>query len=137
LQILGLYNSRQSNVFKILKELRNAQLFLPIIVINVSNGYKTFITIYPAFYSVDPHAAIPQVLAQSICKDQGNFLVSKTEHIIELSVFLVDSSDIPSIYALAKDMAVSFPRFYRLDLFFERRCEIVSFLLTVNHYNRA
>jgi hypothetical protein len=107
--------------------LRIAQLLLPIIHINVSASGWTSIGIYPAFYSVDPRAAIPQVLAQ----------LSKAENDIYLSIYLVDSSDIPSIYALAKDMAVSFPRIYYLNLIFERRCEIVSFLLTVNHYNRA
>jgi hypothetical protein len=135
LQILGLYNPRRrSSVLKILKELRNAQLFLPIIFMHASASYGdtfTSITIYPAFCSVDPHAEIPQVLVQSLCRDH------KTENSTRLSVYLVDSSDIPSLYALAKDMAVSFPRFDHLYLFFERQCEIVSFLLTVNHYNRA
>jgi hypothetical protein len=107
--------------------LRNAQLLLSIIHIDVSASGWTSIEIYPAFYSVDPRAAIPQVLAQ----------LFKAENDIYLSIYLVDSSDIPSIYALAKDMAVSFPRIYYLTLIFERRCEIVSFLLTVNHYNRA
>ena len=41
----------------------------------------------------------------------------------------------PSIFALAKDMAVIFPQIGSLNLWFERRCEIVSLLLTLNDYN--
>ena len=55
--------------------------------------------------------------------------------VTELSIYLIDSFDMPSIYTLAKDMAVSFLRTGRLNLWFERRCEIVSFLLTVDDYN--
>jgi hypothetical protein len=97
----------------------------------------TYISIYPAFYSVDRRAAMPQVLAQSFRKDQGNFLVIKAENIQVLFIYLNDTSDMPSIYALAKDMAVIFPQIASLYMRFERRCEIVSFLLTVDNYNRA
>ena len=55
----------------------------------------------------------------------------------ELTIHLIDSSDMPSIYALAKDMAVSFPLVQWLNLWFDGRCEIVNFLLTVNDYNRT
>jgi hypothetical protein len=108
----------------------------------LSSGYVAgpvlvaYIAIYPAFCSVDRRAEIPQALAQSFCKDRGNFLVTKAENIRGLIIHLNDSSDMPSIYALAKDMAVSFPQI-TLYLWFERRCEIVSFLLIVDDYNCA
>ena len=62
-------------------------------------------------------------------------MLSKTHNIRGLSIYLIDSSDIPSIYALAKEMAVYFPQISWLNLWFERRCNIVSFLLTVYDYN--
>ena len=77
-----------------------------------------------------------QVLAQSFCKDQGpddDFMLARD--IDALTIYLNDSSDMPSIYALAKDMTVSFPHIHYLKLCFEHRCEIVSFLLTVDDYN--
>jgi hypothetical protein len=61
-------------------------------------------------------------------------MVAKANNITQLSIYLFDSSDIPSAYALAKEMAVTFPRIDWLNLWFERRCEIVSFLLTVDDY---
>ena len=77
-----------------------------------------------------------QLLAQSFCKDQGSYMLAKADVISELSIYLIDSSDMPSIYALVKDMTVSFPQIGWLNLWFERRCEIVSFLsLTVDNYN--
>ena len=57
--------------------------------------------------------------------------------VTELTIYLIDSSDISSIYALAKDMVVSFSQIGRLNLWFEHRYKIVSFLLTVNDYNRT
>jgi hypothetical protein len=122
--------------------LHNAQLLLPIIVI-LSSGYSagpvlvSYIAIYPAFCSVDRRSAIPQVLAQSFCKDQGSSLVTKAENIRGLTIHLNDSSDMPFLYALARDMAVIFPQTTWVYLWFESRCEIVSFLLTVDDYNHA
>ena len=116
-------------MLKTLKELHNAQLFLPIVVTLERESFITVtdhIGIFPAFYSVDRCATFPQVLAQSIRKDQGKYMVAKAENITQLSIYLIDASDMPSIYALAKDMAVSFPRIDWLNLWFERRCEIVS-----------
>jgi hypothetical protein len=136
LQILGLYtNGSLENILKALKELHDAQLFLPIVL---TLDRKSFIIvtdhigIFPVFYSVDRRATIHQLLAQSFCKDQGKYMVAKADNITQLSIYLIDSSDMPSIYALGKDMAVSFPRIDWLNLWFERRCEIVSFLLTVD-----
>jgi hypothetical protein len=87
------------------------------------------------FYSVDRRTTvtISQVLTQSFCKDnlKSKYMLAQAERVRKLSIYLIDSSDMPSIYALAKDMAVSFPRIGWLDLWFERRCEIVSFLLTI------
>ena len=51
-------------------------------------------------------------------------MVAKADNITQLSIYLIDSSDMPSINA--QDMAVSFPRVDWLNLWFKRRCEIVS-----------
>ena len=51
-------------------------------------------------------------------------MVAKADNITQLSIYLIDSSDMPSINA--QDMAVSFPRVDWLNLWFQRRCEIVS-----------
>jgi hypothetical protein len=124
LQILGICSSRiPITILNTLKELHNAQLFPPIVLIFDANA----ICIFPAFCSVDRYATISQVLAQSFCKDQGNFVAKlQAQNIRGLSIYLTDSSDIPSIRALAKDMAASFPQIRWLNLRFERRCEIVS-----------
>jgi hypothetical protein len=139
LQILGVYYPGSArHILKTLKELHDAQLFLPIVLTLDREGFTPgpdHISIFPAFYSVDRRATIPQVLAQSFCKDQGNYMLAKAGSVRELSIYLIDSSDMPSISALAKGMAVSFPQIAWLNLYFERRCEIVSFLLTVDDYN--
>ena len=64
-------------------------------------------------------------------------MVTKADNITRLSIYLINPSNLPSIYVFAKDMAVSFPRIDWLFLWFERQSEIVSFLLAVNDYNRA
>ena len=135
LQILGLYtpvNTRK--ILKILKELHNAQLLLPIVLTLNREGflpYPDHISIFPAFYSVDRLATMHQVLAQSFCKDQGYYMLARADNFHELSIYLIDSSDMLSIYALAKHMAVSFPQLRCLYLLFERQFEIVSFLLSM------
>jgi hypothetical protein len=121
-------------------ELHNAQLFLPIVVTLERQGISPIpfhISIFPAFYSVDRRATIPKVLAQSFYEDQGKFIFADGDLVYELSIYLIDSSDISSICALGKDMAASFPRVIWLNLWFERQCEIVSFLLAVDDYNRV
>jgi hypothetical protein len=136
LQVLGLYTRQPGgsdgpkNILKILKELRaDAQLFLPIFLILEQHSYSIkpyYISIFPGFYSVNLRASIPQILTQSFNgRDRDNDMVK----IIEFSIFLIDFSDLPSVYSLAKDMAVSFPQIRRLNLWFECRCEIVSFLI--------
>jgi hypothetical protein len=133
LQILGLYTKGSMRIIlKTLQELYNAQLLFPIVFMLERKRLYTVphhISIFPVFYSVDRRATICQELAQSIFK--GNHMVASAEDILELSIFLIESSDMPSIYALAKDLAVNFPRIGRLNLWFERRCEIVSFLLII------
>ena len=57
---------------------------------------------------------------------------ANTDNVTQLFIYLVDSSDMPSIYALAKDMAVTFPQIKWLFLKFKHRCMIMSFLLTVD-----
>ena len=61
----------------------------------------------------------------------------RADKIREMSIYLIDSSDMPSIHALVKDMTVNFPQIDSLNLFFERRCKIVSFLLAVNDYDHT
>ena len=57
-------------------------------------------------------------------------MVAKMNNIRKLSIYLIDSSDIPStITTLAKNMSVSFPQISYLNLCFKRRCQIVNFLL--------
>ena len=144
MQILGLYTPGGSrDVLKNLKELQNSQLSFPIVLTLERQSFNSFpdhINIFPMLYSVDRRATIPQVLAQSLslCKDEDDHympVLSKTHNIRGLSIYLIDSSDIPSIYALAKEMAVYFPQISWLNLWFEHRCNIVSFLLTVDDYN--
>ena len=72
-----------------------------------------------------------------ICKDQGDFKVSKANNIVELCIYLIDDSEMPSIYALAKDMVVRFRGVNYLDLWFKRRCEILSFFIIDRRYNRV
>ena len=136
LQILGLYIPGGTRyILKTLKELYNAQLFFPIIFTLERESFTPYpdhISIFPMFYSVDRRTTIHQVLAQSLGKDQGNYMVASVDKVRWLSIYLIDSSDIPSISALAKDMAVSFPQIDVLNLCFERLCEIVSFLLAVD-----
>ena len=129
------------HILKSLKELHNnAELFLPIVLMLERESFTPYpdhISIFPAFYSFDRCATIHQVLVQSFCKDQGDYMVASADNVRELSFYLFDSSDIPLISVLAKNMAVSFPHIGNLNLCFERRCEIVSFLLTIDDYNRT
>ena len=140
MQILGIHHPG-SDILKSLKKLRDAQLFLPIVLTLDRDSFLPFhgsISIFPVFCSVDGRATIHQVLAQSFCKDQDNYsMLTKADgsSFYELSIYLINSSDIPSIYALLKDMAVIFPQIGLLYLWFERQCEIVSLLLTVNDCN--
>jgi hypothetical protein len=136
LQILGIYSfTSQRTILETLKELHDAQLSIPIVLslnmvyLSIPDVYSPDdICIFPTFCSVDRYAAIAQVLAQSVCKDQG-FFIAKAENIRGLSFYLTDSSDIPSIRALAKDMTASFPQIRWLNLWFEYQSEIVSFLI--------
>ena len=104
LQILGLYTpSGPRNILKTLKELHNAQLFFPIVLAldrESFTPYPDHISIFPLFYSVDHRATIHQVLAQSFGKDQGNYMVAKADNVRWLSIYLIDSSDMPSISAV-------------------------------------
>jgi hypothetical protein len=132
LRILGLYSYRHGdnsrNILKALNELHNAQLFLPIVL--DLRCFSSHMRIFPAFYSVDRLLTIPQILAESFSKDQGKYMLAEADMVSEISIYLIDTSDMPTIYALAKGLAVSFQRIHWLNLWFERPCEIVSFLLT-------
>ena len=144
MQILGLYGPiNWINTLKVLKQLHNAQSFLPIVFSLEPNPFQSpnlTISIFPAFYSVDRRATMCKVLTQSFCsKDQGYDIPDLADHINKISIYLVDSSDMPSVSALAKDMTVIFPRINSVKLYFKRRSEVVpvSFLLTIIKYNRT
>ena len=62
---------------------------------------------------------------------------TKADNIAQLSIYLIDSSDMSSIYTLEKDMTVSFPRINWLNLWLKYRSEIVRFLLTIDDYNHS
>ena len=135
LQILGIYtNGKQRIILNTLKVFHDAQLSLPIVLTLDRESFVAVadhIGIFPAFYSVDRCTTIRQILAESLCNDQGHYMVAKADNITQLSIYLIDSSDMPFIKTLVKDMTVSFPRIDWLNLWFERRCEIVSFLLSM------
>ena len=46
-------------------------------------------------------------------------MVTKADNITRLSIYLINLSNLPSIYVFAKDMAVSFPQIDWLFLWFE------------------
>ena len=93
-----------------------------------------------SLYSVDRSATIPQLLAKSFEEDRGYHVSADVDRgyhvdrVYDLSIYLIDSSDMPTVYALTSSMAWSFRRISRLNFWFERQCEIVSFLL---HYDRT
>ena len=134
MQILGLYvngSLRLGSILETLRELHNTQSFLPIVLTLERERYLSIadhIGVFPLFYSVDRRATIHQLLTQSFCKDQGKYMVAKADNISQLSIYLIDFSDIPSIYGFTKDMVVRFPRIGWFNLWFEGRSEIVSFL---------
>ena len=128
------------NILKTFKELHDAELFFPIIVTferESSTGLINRISIFPSFYFGDHRATIPLLLAQSFCKDDNNYMFGIAEYVHELFIYLIDPPDMPSIYALVKDTAVTFSQIRYINLFFERLCKIVSFLFTVDNHKRA
>ena len=75
LQILGIYGSAFW-FFETVKQLQDAQLHLPVVFtleINFDQDiYK--ISLFPAFYSIDRHPTIHQVLAKFFNKDQSYYM---------------------------------------------------------------
>jgi hypothetical protein len=136
LQILGIYEYYDEEVgfLGTLKRLQNFQLHLPVVVTLECDFYDVFdkISIFPAFYSIDRYPTIYQVLAESFDKDQSSYrLAHKSNTVFGLSIYLVDSYDMPSIHVLTKNMTMRFPGLFSLTFCFENPCEIVSFLLTM------
>ena len=139
LQILGIYEYYDNEVgfLKTLKRLQNAQLHLPVIVTleSESSNFGSYffidrISIFPSFYSVDRHPTIHQVLAESFNENYTTRLADAVG-VSALSIYLVDSCDMPSIYMLTKNLTMTFPKIVELTFWFENPCEIVSFLLTM------
>lgn len=123
---------RLEYILKTLIELHDAQSYIPMIVSmerKDSSLIPSHIYIFPAFYSFDRCVTIPQVLAQTFSKDHDD---AAAEDVFELSIYMTDSSDLPSIRAIAKEMAVTFPQICWLNLMFKTRCDIVSSFL-VDH----
>ena len=80
------------------------------------------LSIFPGFYAVDRIATISQLLVESLDKED---LI----RVSQLSIYLVDSSNLSTIHALAKDMAMILPQITKINFSFERRCAIVSVLI--------
>ena len=123
-----------------LKQLRNAQLHLPVVLTLDYRFYEVEclhrISIFPAFY--DCHSTLHQVLAKSFDIDQdpsSYTMLADACEIDTLSIYLFDSSDLPSVQVLTKNMIMTFPNITSLTFSFENPCEkIVSFLFDHGRY---
>jgi hypothetical protein len=134
LQILGIYNwyrdsdRAESEGLGTFKQLQSAQLHLPVIVAFGRDSY--WLNVFPAFYSIDRCPSIYQALAESFDKlGEGSLYTFKL--VFGLSIYLVDSCDMPSIHVLTRNMATRLPELVWLNFCFENPCEIVSFLLSM------
>lgn len=148
MQILGFYreqseyHNREFKFLETLKELRIAQLHLPVIVVleySCSNGLSDddlsfdlpddtlyMISIFPGFYSIDRHPTIQRALAESFDEDHGPYMSADADRISKLCIHLVDSFD---IHVLTKNLTMAFPNIDHLTFYFETPCKVVSFLL--------
>jgi len=53
-------------------------------------------------------------------EEQGDsYMRADVDNIVRLKIYLIDSSDMPSIYSLAKNMLDSFPRIIWLHFYFQ------------------
>jgi hypothetical protein len=141
LQILGMYYSYddRTDFLGTFKQLQSAQLHLPVIVAlemvigSTSKVYDVFngISVFPAFNSIDPsrYPSIYQVLAESFDKP-GERSCYPLADASGLTIYLVDSCDMSSIYVLTKNLAMRLPELQVtwLTFRFENSCKIVSFL---------
>ena len=106
MQILVIYGSA-FRFLETLKGLWNAQSHLPVVVtLESSDG----IGIFPAFYSIDRHPTIHQVLAEYFDKDQSYYIFTDAGKVCALSIYLFDACDLPSIQVLTKNMTMTFPK---------------------------
>ena len=115
-----------------LKQLQSAQLHLPV-VFTLEYGFYELddlysVSIFPALN--DCHPTLHRVLAESF-----NTTLVDARFIYGLSIYLVDSCDLPSIQVLTKNMVTTFPSITSLTFSFENPCEkIVSFLFDYDRY---
>jgi hypothetical protein len=134
LQIFGTYSYPH---YRLLNALYNAQLpSLPMVIgwtctNEHSYGVIDSFTVFPTLYSADCNATNHQILVDFLNKDLTCAEIDQVSHF----ALYLNPSNIPTIHALAKDMAVIFPQIVCLYLNFECQCaseitEIVSFLLT-------
>jgi len=78
------------------------------------------LSIFPAFYSLDRWATIHQVLTKYMNEERGpSYQRADVDNVVQLKIYLIDSSDMPSIYSLAKNMLESFPQIIRLYFYFQ------------------
>jgi len=130
LQILGIYRDEhyeESEFWRILERLQNAQLRLPLVVTLDYRCYPylNMISISPAFYSIDRLPTIHQVLAEYFDEDQGY-----EGEINALSIFLVDFCDMPSLSIMIHELSTKnihmTLRLSSLTFCIEKPCEIPS-----------
>ncbi|KAF8800009.1 hypothetical protein BYT27DRAFT_7118759, partial [Phlegmacium glaucopus] len=129
LKTLGIYGNGDTEILLNTLEclqLCSAQLTLPMVFTLERESFMPrfdHISIFPAFYAIDRSPTIRQVLVKSLQEGLGYGMSAVLEEFFQLSVYLVDSSDISAIHALAKDMIVGFPHISWLNFYFKRGCE--------------
>ena len=96
--MLGIYRGSAFMILETLEGLRNAQLHLPVVVTLQNSSYSDIdmISIFPAFYSIDRHPTIHQVLAEYFdnLKDQSYYILADAGKVFSLSIYLVDACDL-------------------------------------------
>ena len=137
LQILGIYefDNNEDGFLATLQRFQNAQLHLPVVITfgYIYDFYPDFdrITIFPSFYSIDRNPTIQQVLAESFDKYQSSYMSVDAREVSALTIYLVDSCDLPSIHVFTEHITMKSPLIAELNFCFKNQCEIVSFLLTI------
>ena len=126
------YYGKDTGFFATLKRLQNAQSHLPVVFTfdhgNFQHEGITRIIIFPPFYD----STIHQVLAEYHDIDQDSHksrLPVAAAHLIDaLSIYLIDSYDLPSIHVLTENVAMTFSNIFMLTISIENPCKnIVSF----------
>jgi len=126
LQILGIYDfyDGKGSFQESLKSLQNDQLHLPIVITLENDRKDSFdsIGIFPAFYPIDRYPAIHQVLVELFQDPFSSYMLTVK---CELTIYLFDSCDMPSIHVLTKNLTMA-SQIISLNFNFENPCEIPS-----------